>query len=110
MAAASFDTQIQQHPGQQIFQAVVEENYDSLVKIFAVNARNSLVSYMSMKSRWERQQESMAKSGESKFDWFCYCCRCCRGLYFFLFYRSATNQMVALFASNSRSRLASHIP
>ena len=52
-----------QHPGPQIFQAVAEEDYDRLTKLFAVNARNSLVSYMSMKSRWARQQESMAKSG-----------------------------------------------
>jgi hypothetical protein len=53
-----------QHPGPQIFQAVVEDDYDRLTKLFAVNARNSLVSYISMKSRWARQQETMAKSGK----------------------------------------------
>ena len=47
----------------QIFHAVVEENYDGLAKIFAENARNSVVSYLSMKSRWVRQQDSMARSG-----------------------------------------------
>ena len=47
----------------QIFQAVVEEDYDGLVKIFAENARNSVISYISMKSRWARQQDYMAQSG-----------------------------------------------
>jgi hypothetical protein len=55
-----------ENTGRLIFQAVVEEDYESLAKAFATNARNSLVSYMSMKSRWARQQESMAKSGKKK--------------------------------------------
>ena len=57
----------QQHnqPGHQLFESVVEDDYETLVKLFATNARNSLVSYMSMKSRWARQrQDSMAKSGK----------------------------------------------
>jgi hypothetical protein len=57
-------TQPLDNAGCLIFQAVVEEDYESLAKAFAINARNSLVSYMSMKSRWARQQESMAKSGK----------------------------------------------
>ncbi|KAG7346676.1 pfs, nacht and ankyrin domain containing protein [Nitzschia inconspicua] len=55
--------------GPLIFQAVVGEDYDSLAKLFASHARSSLVSYMSMKSRWARQQESKAKS-EEKLDEF----------------------------------------
>jgi hypothetical protein len=54
-------------PGHQVFQAVVEDDCENLVKVFATNARNSLVSYMSMKSRWARQrQDSMAKSGKER--------------------------------------------
>jgi hypothetical protein len=44
----------------QIFHAVVEENYDGLAKIFAENARNSVISYL---SRWARRQDYMAKAG-----------------------------------------------
>ena len=47
----------------QIFHAVVEKNYDGLAKMFAENARNSLMSYLTMRSRWARQQDSMGKSG-----------------------------------------------
>mmetsp|Transcript_46016 Transcript_46016/g.112352 ORF Transcript_46016/g.112352 Transcript_46016/m.112352 type:complete len:956 (+) Transcript_46016:269-3136(+) len=68
------------HPSQRLFQAVVEDDYDTLSKLFAVNARNSVVSFMSMKSRWTRQrhnssqqqqqqQESLGKS-EEKIDEF----------------------------------------
>ena len=46
-----------------IFHAVVEEDYGGLAKTFAENARNSVISYLSMKSRWARQQDSMTKSG-----------------------------------------------
>ena len=55
------------HPSQRLFQAVVENDCDTLSKLFAINARNSVVSFMSMKSRWTRQQqqhqESLGKSG-----------------------------------------------
>ncbi len=67
MEGAPFDfagTSNQQNPGHEIFQAVVDGDFESLAKTFAINARNSLISYMSMKSRWARQQESLAKSGE----------------------------------------------
>jgi len=53
----------------QIFRAVVEENYDLLANFFAENARDSIMSYLSMKSRWERQEDSIAKS-EEKIDEF----------------------------------------
>lgn len=52
-----------------IFEAVVEKDYDGLAKIFAENARNGVSSYVSMKARWARQQDSMAKS-EEKIDEF----------------------------------------
>lgn len=46
-----------------IFQAVVEENYEGLANMFAENARNSVASYLSMKTRWARRHDFMAKSG-----------------------------------------------
>jgi hypothetical protein len=52
--------------GPRVFQAVVEDDYEGLAQIFATHARNSLVSYMSVKSRWARQQENMAKSGKEE--------------------------------------------
>ena len=62
------EEQTQQHPGHQLFESVVEDDYERLVKLFAAHARNSLVSYMSMKSRWARQrQDSMAKSGTQRY-------------------------------------------
>jgi len=57
-------------PPPQIFQAVVENNNDGLVQIFAENARDSVVSYISMKSRWARQQDAMTKSEEKVDDFF----------------------------------------
>jgi len=51
-------------PPHQIFQAVVEKDYNGLIQIFAENARDSVLSFISMKSRWARQQQdSMTKSG-----------------------------------------------
>jgi len=58
-------------PPPQIFQAVVEKDNEGLVQIFAENARDSVLSYISMKSRWARQQDSMTKS-EEKVDDFLY--------------------------------------
>ena len=52
----------------QIFYAVVEENYDGLANIFAENARNSIVSYLSMKSRLARRQACMTKSGAYRWN------------------------------------------
>mmetsp|Transcript_12128 Transcript_12128/g.28774 ORF Transcript_12128/g.28774 Transcript_12128/m.28774 type:complete len:791 (-) Transcript_12128:49-2421(-) len=59
----------QRSPPSQIFHAVVEKNYDGLANIFAENARNSVLSYLSMSSRWARHQDSMRKS-EEKIDEF----------------------------------------
>ena len=70
MMQAQNNEQQQQHlnlnltPPHQIFQAVVEKDYNGLMQIFAENARDSIISYISMKSRWARQQQdSMTKSG-----------------------------------------------
>lgn len=52
-----------------MFHAVVEENYGDLANMFAQNARNSVISYLSMKSRWARHQDSMTNS-EEKIDEF----------------------------------------
>ena len=47
----------------EIFDAVVEGNHGGLANIFAENARKSVASYVSMKSRWSRRQDSVSKSG-----------------------------------------------
>ena len=47
----------------EIFHAVVEENYEGLANIFAENARNTVASYMAMKSRLARRQDFVTKSG-----------------------------------------------
>lgn len=71
------------HPNQRLFQAVIDEDYEGLSQLFAVNARNSVVSFMSMKSRWARQhnnhsqhslhrhrsQDSLGKSGTVEIEW-----------------------------------------
>lgn len=54
------------HPGACLFQAIVEKDHDALVKLYATNARNSVGSYLSMKSRWAQQQEHYSKSGTFK--------------------------------------------
>ena len=57
-------------PASCLFESLVELDYDSLLKLYAANARNSVVSYLAMKSRWaqqqQRQQEQYAKSGKTK--------------------------------------------
>lgn len=51
------------HPGACLFEATVAKDYDAIVKLYASNARNSLVSYLSMRSRWGHQQENYSNSG-----------------------------------------------
>lgn len=53
----------------QIFHAVIDNNYGALADTFAQNARDFMVSYLSMRSRWGREQDSMTKS-EEKIDEF----------------------------------------
>jgi len=53
-----------------IFKTVVENDYDGLVQIVGHNACNSLVSYISMQSRWARQQEDSKTKSEEKVDEF----------------------------------------
>jgi hypothetical protein len=55
------------HPATMLFDAVVADDHEALVKLYATKARNSLVSYMSMKSRWAQQQELYTKSGKQLF-------------------------------------------
>ena len=41
------------NPAHCLFESVVEKDYSTLVQLFAQNARNAIVSYLSMKShRW----------------------------------------------------------
>jgi len=49
-----------------LFDAVVANDHETLIKLFASNARNSLVSYLSMKTRWAQQQEFYGKAGKDK--------------------------------------------
>lgn len=52
-----------------LFDAVVAKDHEALIKLYAANARNSLISYLSMKSRWAQQQERYTKA-EEKLDEF----------------------------------------
>jgi hypothetical protein len=52
------------HPGACLFEATAAKDCDAIVKLYATNARNSLASYLSMKSRWA-QQEAYSKAGMS---------------------------------------------
>lgn len=61
------------HPGSCLFEATVSKDYDAIIKLFATNGRNSLVSYLSMKSRWAQQQEAYSKSGRTLFSFFLSC-------------------------------------
>ena len=56
------------HPGACLYEAVVAKDYDILLKLYAVNARNSVASYLTMKSRLAQQQETYAKSGTDLID------------------------------------------
>eukprot|EP00429_Kryptoperidinium_foliaceum_P009349 CAMPEP_0176006240 /NCGR_PEP_ID=MMETSP0120_2-20121206/2619_1 /TAXON_ID=160619 /ORGANISM="Kryptoperidinium foliaceum, Strain CCMP 1326" /LENGTH=721 /DNA_ID=CAMNT_0017338971 /DNA_START=62 /DNA_END=2224 /DNA_ORIENTATION=- len=49
-----------------LFESVVAKDHDALIRLYASNARNSLVSYLSVKSRWARQQEFYSKSEEKR--------------------------------------------
>eukprot|EP00980_Cylindrotheca_fusiformis_P005290 scaffold1136_cov146-Cylindrotheca_fusiformis.AAC.3 len=51
------------HPGACLFEATVAKDYDAILNLFASNARNSLVSYLSMRNRWAHQQSSYSNSG-----------------------------------------------
>ena len=64
MAATTNATPVVGHPAVALFQSVVDKDYDGLVTLYASHARNSLVSYASMRSRWAHQQESYTKSGK----------------------------------------------
>jgi len=51
------------NPGSLLFYAVAAKDHEALIKVYATNARNSLVSYMSMKNRLARQQEFYSSAG-----------------------------------------------
>jgi len=72
MASAFNSGNRQRNEGQssppKMFHAVVDADYDGLAKLFAENARDTVVSYISMKSRWARQDESMGKAEEKTDD------------------------------------------
>lgn len=52
------------HAAVMLFDAVVANDHEALIKLYAANARNSLMSYLSMKSRWAQQQERYTKAGK----------------------------------------------
>ena len=53
------------HAAVMLFDAVVANDHEALIKLYAANARNSLMSYISMKSRWAQQQERYTKAGKT---------------------------------------------
>lgn len=52
------------YPASLLFDAVAAKDHEALIKLYAANARNSLVSYMSMKIRLARQQELYSNAGK----------------------------------------------
>ena len=51
------------HPASLLFDVVAAKDHEALLKIYAANARNSLLSFMSMKVRLARQQEFYSNAG-----------------------------------------------
>ena len=52
------------HASVMLFDAVVANDHEALITLYAATARNSLMSYQSMKSRWAQQQERYTKAGK----------------------------------------------
>ncbi len=57
------------HTATMLFDAVVANDHEALIKLYATNARNALASYISMKSRWAQQQERYSKAGKVTLSW-----------------------------------------
>ena len=55
------------HPGTMLFEAVVANDHETLINLYATSSRNSLVSYLSMKSRWAQQHEFYTNAGKFGF-------------------------------------------
>lgn len=50
-----------------LFDAVVQKDYERLLKLYASIAKNSVASYLSMRNRWanlQQQQDEKYKSGK----------------------------------------------
>jgi len=49
---------------QALFEGVAHRDYDSLSRLFATNARNAVVSYLSMRQRWASREPRSGKYEE----------------------------------------------
>lgn len=63
-SADNMNNSVTDHPATGLFQSVIDRDYDGLHRLYAANARNSVVSYLSMKSQWTQRQENYTKSGK----------------------------------------------
>ena len=53
---------------QSLFEAVVQKDYESLVHLYATNARNAVLSYLSMRRRWApTSNDNNSRAGKHEF-------------------------------------------
>jgi hypothetical protein len=51
-------------PSHAFFEAVVNRDYDMLSGLYAMNARNAIMSFLSMRSRWSTAEMKESRAGE----------------------------------------------
>lgn len=51
-------------PSHPFFEAVVKRDYDMLGSLYAMNARNAVESFLSMRSRWSTAAARETRAGE----------------------------------------------
>jgi hypothetical protein len=51
-------------PSHAFFEAVVNRDYDMLSGLYAMNARNAIMSFLSMRSRWSTAETKESRAGK----------------------------------------------
>jgi hypothetical protein len=51
-------------PSHAFFEAVVNRDYDTLSGLYAMNGRNAIMSFLSMKSRWSSAETKESHAGK----------------------------------------------
>jgi hypothetical protein len=51
-------------PSHAFFEAVVNRDYDMMSSLYAANARNAIMSFVSMRSRWSTAETRETRSGK----------------------------------------------
>ena len=59
-------------PSHAFFEAVVNRDYDMLSGLYAMNARNAIMSFLAMRSRWSTAETKESRAG--KFREYLYVC------------------------------------